>query len=37
MRQNITHYSNTSRRGFRAKIIPDNSEAAVSELRREIK
>lgn len=37
MKQNITQYSNTRRHGFRAKITPDNNEAAVGELRREIK
>ena len=36
-RQNITQYSNTSRLGFRAKILPDSNDTAVGELRREIK
>ena len=37
MRQNIIQYNNTRRHGFRAKITPDSNEAAVGELRREIK
>ena len=36
-KQNIIQYSNTRRLGFRTKITPDNNEAAIGELRREIK
>ena len=36
-RQNISQYSDARRQGFRAKITPDSNEAAVGELRREIK
>ena len=37
LKHGITQCSNTRRHGFRAKIAADSNEAAVGELKREIK